>query len=107
MVEKMTPGRVFPCQYHSTLAVNIYIICGMNNRPVGGCSSETQSHHIDMNTNNNIHLKTTYIKVRFWVLTAISMKTHVIWDVALFSMVDINNTSDGLTISVINNSFLS
>jgi len=27
-------------------------ICGMNNRPVGGRSSETSSHPIDMNNNN-------------------------------------------------------
>jgi hypothetical protein len=26
-----------------------YIICGMNNRPTGGRSSETQCHPIDMN----------------------------------------------------------
>jgi hypothetical protein len=28
------------------------IIWGMNNRPVGGCSSETQPHPINMNNNN-------------------------------------------------------
>jgi hypothetical protein len=26
-----------------------YIVCGMNNRPVGGRSSETQSHTVDIN----------------------------------------------------------
>jgi hypothetical protein len=29
-----------------------YIIWGMNNRPVGGCSSDTLSHPTDMNDNN-------------------------------------------------------
>jgi hypothetical protein len=39
----------FPCQYHSTMALHAHISSGMNNRPVGGCSSETLSHSIDMN----------------------------------------------------------
>jgi hypothetical protein len=32
---------VFPCQYHSAVALHTHIILGMNNRLVGGCSSET------------------------------------------------------------------
>jgi hypothetical protein len=28
----------------------------MDNEPVGGCSSETQSHHIDINNNNKYYL---------------------------------------------------
>jgi hypothetical protein len=35
---------VLSCQYHST-----YIIREMNNRPVGGCSSQTLSNPIEMN----------------------------------------------------------
>jgi hypothetical protein len=31
--------------------LHTYIICGMNNSPVGGRSSETSSHPIDMNNN--------------------------------------------------------
>jgi hypothetical protein len=46
-------SSVLPCQYHSTVAPYSYIIRGMNNRPVGVSSSETQSHPIDMNNNNN------------------------------------------------------
>jgi hypothetical protein len=39
---------VFPCQYHSTVALHTHIYhMLMNNRPVGGRSSETQSHPID------------------------------------------------------------
>jgi hypothetical protein len=32
---------VFPCQYHSTLALHFHIIWGMNKMPAGGCVSET------------------------------------------------------------------
>jgi hypothetical protein len=42
----------FPCQYNSTGPPYSYIIWGMNNRPVGGRSSETKSRHIDINNNN-------------------------------------------------------
>jgi hypothetical protein len=38
-------SSVFPCQYHSTVALHARVICGMNNRPVGGRSSETVSLH--------------------------------------------------------------
>jgi hypothetical protein len=38
---------VFPCQYHSTVALNIHIIWGMNKRPVGGLFLR-QSQPIDM-----------------------------------------------------------
>jgi hypothetical protein len=44
---------VFPCRYHFTGSLYSYIIQGVNNRPVGGRSSETQSHPIDMNNSNN------------------------------------------------------
>jgi hypothetical protein len=33
-----------------------YIIFGMNSRPVGGGSSETQSHPIDINNKNNTNV---------------------------------------------------
>jgi hypothetical protein len=39
-------SSAFPCQYNSTVALHIHIgsvIWGVNNRPVGGRSSETQS----------------------------------------------------------------
>jgi len=42
-------SSVFPCQYHSTLAPYSYITLAMKNGPVGGRSSETQSHSIDVN----------------------------------------------------------
>jgi hypothetical protein len=40
-------------QYHSTVALHTHIDyhLGMDNRPVGGRSSETSSHLIDMNMN--------------------------------------------------------
>jgi hypothetical protein len=47
----------FPCQYHSTVALHTHISSGgggVNNRPVGGSSSETQSHPIGMNSNSTI-----------------------------------------------------
>jgi hypothetical protein len=44
-------SSVFPCQYKSTAALHTRIIWGMNNRPVGGRSSETWCHHIDMSNN--------------------------------------------------------
>jgi hypothetical protein len=37
------------CQYHPTVAPYPCIIWGMNNRPVGGCSSEIYSHPNEMN----------------------------------------------------------
>jgi hypothetical protein len=45
---------VFPCQYHSTVAPYSNIIWGINNRSVGGRSSETQSHPIDMKNKNTV-----------------------------------------------------
>jgi hypothetical protein len=44
-----TSSSVFSCQYQSTVARHAHVLWGMNNRPVGGRSSETQSHPIDMN----------------------------------------------------------
>jgi hypothetical protein len=46
-------SSVFPCQYHSTVALRTDIVWGMNNRPAGGRSSERQFYLIDMNNNNN------------------------------------------------------
>jgi hypothetical protein len=43
-------GFALPISFHSGPPYS-YIIWGMNKRPVGGRSSETQSHHIDMNNN--------------------------------------------------------
>jgi hypothetical protein len=45
--------RVIQCfhQYHFTVVLHIRIILGMNNRPVGGRSSETQLYPINMNSN--------------------------------------------------------
>jgi hypothetical protein len=40
---------VFFCQYHSIATLHTHIISGMNDRPIGGSSSETKSHPIDMN----------------------------------------------------------
>jgi hypothetical protein len=34
-----------------------YIIWGINNRLVGDCSSETESHPIDMNNTNKMDLR--------------------------------------------------
>jgi hypothetical protein len=48
-------SSVSPCQYYSTLSLHTHIITwGMNNRPVDSRSSETSSHAIDINKNNNI-----------------------------------------------------
>jgi hypothetical protein len=45
----------FLCQYHSTIALCVHIyVPGMNNRPVGGRSSETSPHPIEMNKKNFI-----------------------------------------------------
>jgi hypothetical protein len=44
-------SSVFPCQYHSTVALQLITTWGMNSRPVGGRSSETSSHHIAMYNN--------------------------------------------------------
>jgi hypothetical protein len=45
----------FSCQYHSTmaLALHTYITWGMNNKPVGGSSSEASSHPINKNNYMN------------------------------------------------------
>jgi hypothetical protein len=40
----------FSCQYHFTVTFHTHHL-RMNSRPVGGCSSETQSHLIDMKSN--------------------------------------------------------
>jgi hypothetical protein len=32
----------FPCQCYSTMALHTHIIWGMNNRPTGSCSSQTE-----------------------------------------------------------------
>jgi hypothetical protein len=42
-------SSVFICQSFHRASPYSYDIWGMNNRPVGGRSSETQSHPIDMN----------------------------------------------------------
>jgi hypothetical protein len=44
-----TPSSVFPSQYHSTVDLHAHISYGVNNRSIGGRSSETQSHLVDMN----------------------------------------------------------
>jgi hypothetical protein len=58
VVGKVTLGQVFSKFFGFTLSVSFhrrfpypYIIWGMNNRPVSGRSSETQSHPIDLNNN--------------------------------------------------------
>jgi hypothetical protein len=59
-VDKVTLGQSFlrvlwiSCQYNFTAVLHVstystYIMCGMNNRPVGGRSSEKYSDAIDMN----------------------------------------------------------
>jgi hypothetical protein len=60
VVDKVALGQVllrvvrcFPIRYHSSVADHNHVSPGgMNNTPVGGCSSETQAHPIDMNINN-------------------------------------------------------
>jgi hypothetical protein len=44
---------MFSCQYHSTRPPYSYTTWGMNNRPVGGCNSETSSHPINLNNSLN------------------------------------------------------
>jgi hypothetical protein len=39
------------------MALYSYIIWGINNRLVGDCSSETESHPIDMNNTNKMDLR--------------------------------------------------
>jgi hypothetical protein len=53
------------------------IIWGMNNRPVGGCSSETQSHPIDMN--NNIAYYSTRQKFPYRSYTDLLKVTEQAW----------------------------
>jgi hypothetical protein len=43
-------SSIFPCPYNSTVAFDNHIAWGMNNRPVGGSSSETWSHRIEINS---------------------------------------------------------
>jgi hypothetical protein len=47
-------SSIFACQYRYTVALHTHagIIWGMNSRPVGGRSSETSYHPIDMNMDN-------------------------------------------------------
>jgi hypothetical protein len=41
--------EIFPCRYHSTMVLHAHISPGrMNNRPIGGCSSEKYSHPTDL-----------------------------------------------------------
>jgi hypothetical protein len=60
VVDKVALGQVFlrlllfSRQYHSTMALYTHT-WGMNNRHVGGRSSE-RCHFIDMNMNNNINM---------------------------------------------------
>jgi hypothetical protein len=56
------------------LSILIYISSGMNNRPVGICSSETWSKLIDMNNKNNgklniVETLITFIFKRFDLLS--------------------------------------
>jgi hypothetical protein len=44
-------SSVLPCRYHSTMVLHTQISPGDNNRPAGGCSSETLSHTINKNMN--------------------------------------------------------
>jgi hypothetical protein len=43
----------FPCQYHSTMFLHTHTSSWVNNRPVGGRSSQTWSHPITMNNSTN------------------------------------------------------
>jgi hypothetical protein len=53
---------VFPCQYRSTVDPYSHSITWrLNSWLVGGRSSETSFHHIDMNNNNNSRLLTSVI----------------------------------------------
>jgi hypothetical protein len=55
VVYKVAPGQVlfstsslvFPCHYHSTVALYVHIM--LNSRSVAGSRSETSSHSMDMN----------------------------------------------------------
>jgi hypothetical protein len=58
VVNKVALVHVFLEFFGFTLSVSFhlgspcsYITWGMNNRPAGGRSAETQSYHIDMNSN--------------------------------------------------------
>jgi hypothetical protein len=51
-------SSAFPCQHHSTVALHVHISPGgLTVGPFGGCSSETQSHSIDMNNFRDTLLK--------------------------------------------------
>jgi hypothetical protein len=57
VVDKVALGQVSPEFFGFPLSIPFYsgskyyyIVCGMNNSPVGGCSSETLSYPIDMNS---------------------------------------------------------
>jgi hypothetical protein len=60
-----------------------YIAWGKNNKPIGGRSSETQSHPIDMNNNNynvnSINTSSANIVARLWdgQLAVVSRQRHV------------------------------
>jgi uncharacterized membrane protein len=47
--DRLLSSLIFLCQYHSIVALHTHIIWEINNKPVGGCSSETYSHPINMN----------------------------------------------------------
>jgi hypothetical protein len=61
VVDKVVLGQVLLSEFDGfSLSISFhrgppysYITLRMNNRPVGGSSSETQSRPIDMNNNNN------------------------------------------------------
>jgi hypothetical protein len=51
---------------------------GMNNRPVGGCSSEIQSHPFNINTNNNsIMFRANIIKRPIILMGAVFYQHHL------------------------------
>jgi hypothetical protein len=73
-------------------ALYSYIIWRMNNRPVGGSSSETLSHPIVMNKIDVslVYLHTWFIKPRFQVLMAASMKLRAFYNVVPCSFVGVD-----------------
>jgi hypothetical protein len=61
VVDKVALGQVFIRVLPILLTISFhrgcshsYITWGMNDRPLGGSSSETQSHPIDINNMNNL-----------------------------------------------------
>jgi hypothetical protein len=53
MVDKVALGHVLPEFFDFALSISFHIISGTNNRPIGGCSSETWFQPIDRNNNMN------------------------------------------------------